>query len=389
MAVFGIISEFNPFHSGHKYIGDRARGEGADAVVAIMSGNAVQRGELSIVDKYERAKMALFSGVDLVLELPFPWCASGAESFARCGVKIASEYVDTLIFGSECGDIDSLRYAASICADEAFVEEYKSSLKGNKGAAEAYFEMLSDRTGREYSSNDILGIEYIKAAMTMDSSLSFMTVKREGSAYLSDRIENTAFQSASAIRALLLRGDTAELSRYMPLAASELLASCKENGKIASLDALNSALTLYFRLIDVERLSDVAELDLGLANRIKQVALECGEGSVLDALKTKRYTDSKLRRALLFALAGVMTADVKSAPAYTVLLGANARGRELLSAKRKTAKLPLVTKPSDIPDTNEAKRQRELSLTLDSIFSLALQKPTDLASAVARSPIII
>ena len=269
------------------------------------------------------------------------------------------------------------------------MEEYKSALKGNKGAAEVYFEMLSDRTGREYSSNDILGIEYIKAALMLESNLSFVTVKREGSAYLSDEIENTVFQSASAIRSLVAKGETEELSKYMPSSVAELIVSCKENGRLASLEAINSALTLYFRLIDVERLSDIAELDLGLANRIKQVALECGEGSILDALKTKRYTDSKLRRALLFALAGVMTADVKSLPAYTVLLGANACGRELLAAKRKTAELPLVTKPSDIPDTSEAKRQRELSLALDSIFSLALQKPTDLASVVARSPIII
>ena len=122
MAAFGIISEFNPFHNGHKYIVDKARSVGADTVVCIMSGNAVQRGELALVDKYERAEMALLSGVDLVLELPFPWCASSAESFASCGVKIASEFVDTLIFGSECGDIAPLRDAADICADDTFVE---------------------------------------------------------------------------------------------------------------------------------------------------------------------------------------------------------------------------------------------------------------------------
>lgn len=389
MAVFGIVSEFNPFHNGHRYLVEKARSAGAEAVVCVMSGNAVQRGELALVDKYERAKMALLSGVDLVLELPFPWCSASAEAFAACGVNIASEYADTLIFGSECGELEPLRNAARISSEDSFVEEYKNSLKGNKGAAETYFKMLSDKTGREYLSNDILGIEYIKAALRSNSKLSFMTVKREGSAYLSDNIEDTVFQSASAIRALVADGKTEELSRYMPPSAAELLLECADEKKLVSPDSLNTALTLYFRLADVEKLFDVAELDEGLANRIKQAALDCGDGGIMELLKTKRYTDSRLRRALLFALTGVMTSDVKSFPAYTVLLGANAQGRELLAAKRKTAELPLVTKPSDIPDTSGAKRQRELSLALDSVFSLALQKPTSLTTVAARSPIII
>jgi predicted nucleotidyltransferase len=354
-----------------------------------MSGNAVQRGELAIVDKYERAKMALLSGVDLVLELPFPWCSASAESFAACGVKIAAEYADTLIFGSECGDTEPLKTAASICADEAFADEYKATLKGNRGAAEVYFKMLTERTGREYSSNDILGIEYIKAALRSHSKLSFMTVKREGSAYLSDKIEEGAFQSASALRMLAARGMTDELLKYMPTSAAEILMACAKKEELASLGRLDTALKLYFRLVSAERLSGIAELDGGLANRIKQAAIECGDESLIDALKTKRYTDSKLRRAMLFALTGVTTADVKSSPAYTVLLGANARGRELLSAKRKTAELQIVTKPADIPEISGAARQRELSLALDSVFSLALETPVSLSRVVARSPIII
>ena len=135
MAVFGIISEFNPFHNGHKYLIDRARQAGAEAIVCIMSGNAVQRGEVAFLEKHERAKMALACGADLVLELPFPWSAASAEAFAYCGVSIANEFCDTLIFGSECGDINKIRQASEISSSEEFVERYRSSLKGNMGAA--------------------------------------------------------------------------------------------------------------------------------------------------------------------------------------------------------------------------------------------------------------
>ena len=110
---------------------------------------------------------------------------------------------------------------------------------------------------------------------------------------------------------------------------------------------------------------------------------------VFSYCKTKRYTDARLRRVMLFSVAGVLAEDVKSPPAYTELIGANEKGRAILAKKRKTANIPIIAKPSDIPNTNGAKRQRELTVALDSIFSLALEKPSSLASVAARSPIII
>ena len=149
------------------------------------------------------------------------------------------------------------------------------------------------------------------------------------------------------------------------------------------------AVKLFFRMKKAEELSDIAELDEGLMHRLLNGALECGEESLLDSMRTKRYTDARIRRAMLFAMLGVKTADIKSSPAYTELLGANEVGRSLLSKKRKAVGLPIIAKPSDIPNTEGAKRQRELSLLLDSVFSLALEKPTSLSRVAARSPIII
>lgn len=389
MSVFGVISEFNPFHNGHRYLFESARARGADTIVCVMSGNAVQRGEIAIAEKHERARMALESGADLVLELPFPWSASSAESFASCGVNIASQFADKLIFGSECGDIAALERAADIVGGSDFISEYKESYRGNCGSAQSYFDLLSKKTGMNYSSNDILGIEYIKASKVQGADIGFETVKREGGAYNSNEIEEGAFQSASAIRALIMQGDPHDLSAYMPKRCAEILVNAMERGELAFSHRIENAQKLYFRMVSPDMLLDIAETQGGLANRICRAALECGEESMIELLKTKRYTDARIRRAMLFCLTGVRREDINATPAYTNLLAANQKGRELLAANRKSSGIAVLAKPADIPDTAEAKRQSELSFKLDSIFAMALEKQTDVASIVARSPIII
>ena len=142
MSIYGIICEFNPFHNGHKRIIEEARRLGADTVVVAMSGNAVQRGELAALDKYTRAKAAVLCGADLVLELPYPWSSSSAESFAACGVEILSHFCDNIIFGSECGDIKYLKGAADVSDTDSFGEAYNALLKSGEGAAKAYFPCL-------------------------------------------------------------------------------------------------------------------------------------------------------------------------------------------------------------------------------------------------------
>ena len=273
MSVFGIISEFNPFHNGHKYLFDCARERGAEAIVCIMSGNAVQRGETAMLEKHTRARMALECGADLVLELPFPWCASSAESFAACGVRIAAEFCDALIFGSECADIAALQKAADISASDAFVSEYKNSLTGNSGSASQYFDILSRKTGMSYSSNDILGIEYIKAAKRMGLSIGMQTVRREGGAYASEDICVGGLQSASAVRALVSSGQISSLEDYMPSVCAELLKSEIEIGRVGSFARLNEAVKLFFRLTPPERFASVAETDGGLEYGICKSAL--------------------------------------------------------------------------------------------------------------------
>ena len=389
MSIYAIISEFNPFHNGHKYIIDNAKACGADAVVCVMSGNSVQRGELAITDKYYRAEMALRCGADLVVELGFPWCSSGAEAFARSGVYIAKEFADTLIFGSECGDIKVLSEAADICLDAAFIDEYKDTVKENIGSAEAYFKLLESKTGRKYSSNDILGIEYIKAARQFGAELSFEAVCRRGAGYLSRDIEEGEFQSATAIRKAISLGGIDGIETYLPRDSAEILKRAEENGDIADISSLEKSIRLFFRMTSMNKLSEIAEMDEGLASRICRASREDLSDELINSVRTKRYTDSRIRRAILFSLVGVKREDVETLPQYVNLLAANSAGCKLLAAKRGKTPFALLSKAADFPKSDLARRQAELSERLDAIFTLALKKEREVADILKKSPIIL
>ena len=388
MSVYGIISEFNPFHSGHKYLFDAAREHGAESIVCIMSGNSVQRGEVALLDKYKRAEMALTQGADLVLELPYPFSAASAERFASAGVAIAAELADTVFFGSESGDINALKSAARVCVSDEFVEEYKRILESGVGTASAYFELLEQKTGAKYRSNDILGIEYIKAALRQKSDISFATTARVGAAYSSVEITADKYQSASAIRELIACGELEKASEYMPRECFDILSSAHENGALTDTSKLDTAIKLFFRMCDPADVGNAAECDMGLASRICAAAKECTDGDILGLIRTKRYTDARLRRAMLFALTGVKNEDFSALPEYTNLLAANARGRELLAKTRKDSKIAILAKAADIPNTDAAKRQAELSAKLDSVFALALKKEISATDMLRRSPVI-
>ena len=142
MSDFCIISEFNPLHNGHAYIIGKARELGAESVTCVMSGNSTQRGELSVLNKYLRAEAAVRCGADLVVELPYPWCSSGAEYFGRAAVSIARHFGDTLLFGSECGEVDTLRRAAEVCEQSDFKKAFEERQLMGEGAASAYVSCL-------------------------------------------------------------------------------------------------------------------------------------------------------------------------------------------------------------------------------------------------------
>lgn len=384
MSIFGIICEFNPFHNGHKRIIDEARRLGADTVVVAMSGNAVQRGELAVLDKYTRAEAAVRCGADLVLELPYPWSSASAEYFASCGVEVLSHFCDNIIFGSECGDISCLQDAAEIADSDGFRTDYMALLEKGEGAARAYFYLLEKKGFGGLSSNDLLGIEYIKAAKKYPF-IKLHTVKREGAGYNDTSLGEAECPSASAIREAWDRGEY-HLEKYIPEVALDVFDKAIKNGEIVDKKLLSRALLMYFRLIKPQELSDIAQTEGGIANRICSLAQKNESFEVLfEQLKTKRYTDAKLRRAILFSLTGVGDRILAQSPEYTTLLGASGRGRELLSSLRKTCKITVVTKPADAPTQSE---QFKVSRALEAIFTLGLVKCASLEDSYRKNAFI-
>ena len=380
MSTFGIVCEFNPLHNGHKRLIDEARRLGADSIVCVMSGNAVQRGELAVTDKYTRAKAAVLVGADLVLELPYPWCASSAEYFSTAGIEILSHFCDSVIFGSECGDINLLRRAAEAASSEAFKAEFDKKTEQGEGAAKAYFSLLERYTGVSLSSNDLLGIEYIRTAMEKRFNIKFYTVKREGAGYNESTLSIGQNPSATAIRRAWREGT--DVDSYLPKEAAEVFAGAERTDS----EIISRAVMMYFRLADAKNFDNIAEAEGGIANRIVSAAKSADSpNSFFDMLRTKRYTDAKLRRSMLFCMTGVTKELLKQSPEYITLLGASDKGRELLSKARKDESINIVTKPADAPRESEQFRAGE---KLECIFTLSYGNSTDVGESYRKNAFI-
>ncbi len=385
MINFGIICEFNPLHNGHKRLIDTARASCDGYIVCVMSGNAVQRGELAICDKYVRAEAAVKVGADLVVELPYPWCASGAECFSNAAVKILSHFCNNIIFGSEHGDIDFLKNAAECASRIDFRDEFKERLNNGEGSAQAYFSMLSERGYENISSNDILGIEYIRAASNTD--ISFYTIKREGDDYNAASLnDGIIYPSATALRSEWQNG-IINTQKHIPAEAFDVFNEAIKLGQIVDYKAISKAIVMFFRLANPKDLYDIAEADEGIINRICMAAKESvSYEEMFEALRTKRYTDAKLRRVILFCLTGVSKNMLKSTPQYTTLLGASENGRKLLSSIRKDNSFNIVTKPADAPKESE---QFCIGQRLDDIFTLAQKNAQPTSDSYRKKAFIL
>ena len=359
MKHVGIICEYNPLHTGHAYLLERVRG--AQTVICLMSGNFTQRGEAAILPPVPRAAMAVAAGADLVLELPFPFAAASARRFAEGGVAaLAALGVDTLAFGSESGDIAALQRAAVRTDASPAVRD--AALPPEMGDAAAHFSTL----GEALSSNDILAVEYARAARRYPMEL--LAVRRTGADYREERLTEN-HPSATALRAALARGE--QICDRLPPAARALFADAAAQWGFADIARLAPAMLAQLRTKALPE-GGIADCGGGLYAHLTRAAERATDyGSLLAAAATKRYTDGRLRRALLYLLAGVRTEDFAKGPAYLRLLAANARGRAFLAETRKTRTVGVVTKPADIVALGaNAARQRELAQVADALYAL-------------------
>ncbi len=356
MKVYAVISEFNPFHNGHKYLIDTLKKDEDNAVIAIMSGSFVERGDVAIIDKYARAEAAVRCGVDLVLELPAPWCFAGAEFFALGGVSVANGLgiVDSLAFGSESGDTESL----IACAENLSSDKFKTALEAARasrrevGVASLRAEVYANLYGEQphfMASNDILALEYIRALKRLNSPIVPEAVKRVGEVYNSDEL--TDICSASAIRRVIdpqvSDFSRRDLSRYMPAKSYEILTREMDEGRVYSLSKLDTAVLSLLRGRGADSLSGIMEVSGGIENRLAALADESRTIEELtEVSKGRHYSESRIRRLLIASLLGITMHDVEISPQFTTVLAANSCGRELLALARKRATIAILSKQS-------------------------------------------
>ncbi len=391
MRHVGVICEYNPFHGGHKHLLDLAR-EG-ETVICLMSGNFTQRGEAAVLPPVSRAAMALAAGADLVLELPFPFAAGSARFFATAGVDALTRLgADTLAFGSESADATALIAAARRTAEADFLKKCANGAK-NKGDAAKYFEALGE--GR-VDSNDILAVEYARAVHERGDALSLHPVLRVGAGYR-DTDATAAYPSATALRQALACGE--DISVRLPDEVREIWRREVNTYGIADIARLGAPMLAMLRVFSAKSAitgaknggSDAADCGGGLLERLIGAANTATDyESLCRGAATKKYTDGRIRRALLYLLSGVTYGDLEAAPAYLRLLGANQRGRAFLAETRKTREIPVVTKPADVAALGEdAARQRSLSAVSDGLYALCADRALTPAELSVIPPIML
>ena len=387
MNAAGIIVEYNPLHMGHVHLLRQTRrilGEDT-AILCCMSGDFVQRGDFAILRRQARAKAAVQSGADLVLELPLPWAVSSAEGFARGAVEtlLSTNVLTHLAFGSECGDGAALQRVAAALQSEEFPALLRQELKVGDSFAAARERSVGKRLSPEdaallQSPNNILGIEYCKALLDCKSTVEPLTIRRVGAAHDAKEAQGT-IASASAIRTLLKEGEQA-LSLMAP-AMKEAYLEEKAAGRAPVLWQYSERASLA-RLRSMRR-EDFAALDQGkegLYNRLYEASrTAAGVEELLAAAKTKRYAYARLRRMVLWAYLGLKPAEIPQHPVYLRPLAMNDRGRAVLAKMRKEAALPILTKPADVRRLGpEAQRLFAMEAAAADLYSLSYP---DLAAA--------
>jgi len=349
MKTAGIICEYNPFHLGHAGQIEKTRKElGGDcAIVCVMSGNYVQRGDFAVFNKHARAGMAVRCGADLVVELPVPYALSSANGFAMAGVYILDSLgiCDYISFGSESGDIDALKDAAEAIvskeAEEAIREWLGTGLPYASAQQKAADAVLGARSEIFRHPNNLLGVEYIKAITALGSALRPITVKRTGGAHDGD-----AGYSASRLRKMLFVDD--EPWEFMPQAAAVMCMEEIASGR-GPVSMKRCELAMMSRLRAMSDFSELPDATEGLDRRILRYAASAPTvGAILENVKTKRYAMSRLRRMLMCACLGITAKDTAKPPPYARVLAMNQTGMLLLKTARKKASLPVITKPASV-----------------------------------------
>ena len=402
MKTVAVTAEFNPFHNGHRYLLDQIREKyGKDtAVLAVMSGCYVQRGEVAIADPYFRAKTAILGGYDLILELPLPFSVSGAETFSRTAVELIASLgcVDVVAFGSECGDLSALQSAAQLLSDPKTAKRIRSLRETESGKKRGTPDLIreivqtADQTAFRdgVGANDLLAIGYLRALRSLASPMEPFAVKRIGGKYESSRPDDEKYIGATALRTLLNDHNYKDFAKYIPaecvLAWEEAIGA--HSAPATYSPRLSAAVLAALIATDPTELIRRTGLDGGLFSRILDAAKDAVSlDDLIARVSCRSASDSEIRRAVLSLWLGFTSPGVDDRPLFTRVFGFSDRGRELLRTIKRTSSLPILTKTADwVALPGDARNQAEFSLSADRFFGLSLPFPRPASDAYRGSP---
>ena len=377
MSTAGIIAEYNPFHNGHMYHLQKAKEQsGAQYCICVMSGNFVQRGNTSIVNKWKKAEMALLNGVDLVIELPTIYSVASAEGFSLGAIKLLNnlKIVDAISFGTETSDFAALNNISSIVNEEPMKyksilnSELKKGLSFPKARENALMLYLNDN--KRYDNilntpNNILAIEYLKALKKIKSTIQPIPVKRE-KVYYNDNVIVDEFASATAIRKLLKNEEFSEIRKVVPKSTYQILEKETELGNVVlDLSRYEKEIIYNLRRMTVSEIAELPDVNEGLEHSLKNAANYSNDiTNLINIVKTKRYTVTRIQRILICALLGITKRDVgmaKKTEPYIRVLGFNEKGKELISRiNKQNPKATVITSVKKFQDKNNNNKNSKI-----------------------------
>jgi len=344
MDIIGIICEYNPFHNGHIYHLNKIKELFPNSlIILIMSGNFTQRGIPSIINKWDKTEIALKYGIDLVIELPFPFATQGADIFAKGSISLLKELnANYLVFGSESNDIEFLKNLANISLNNI---EYESKVKQylNEGinyptALSKALKNISNNTIA--TPNDLLGLSYIKEIIKQNASIKPISIKRTNNYH--DNELKSSISSATSIRKACFNNDN--IDEYVPTEVASLLSN--------TITFNNYYFPfLKFKIQTTKDLSIFQTVDEGIENRIKKYINDVSSwDELVNKIKTKRYTYNKINRMLIHIMCDFTKNEAKlfNEIEYIRVLGFSNKGKLYLNKIKKEVTKPIITTFSKI-----------------------------------------
>ncbi|MBD7983426.1 nucleotidyltransferase [Sporosarcina sp. Sa2YVA2] len=386
MEATGIVVEYNPLHNGHVYHAQQAKkATGAQLVVAVMSGNFLQRGEPAFVDKWARTKMALAAGIDIVFELPYSFATGHAPVFAEGAIRLLEAAgCSTYCFGSEDGDLNMFKQSLELIDHSKDTYEHEVKLAVQDGLSypmalnKAYMTLNETGNGAADLSkpNNILGFHYMQAAKFIGSTMKPVTIQRLGADYHKETLELGEIASATGIRNSYFSSSSLDQTNdFVPTMTRELLVKWQQDGlRFGQWEVFYPYLRLIILRDGPEHLTHIADITEGIENLIYRAAKKHSTFQpFMQAVKSKRYTWTRIQRMLTHILTGFTynKRSMMQTPSYLRLLGMTVNGRAYLNEKKKSLRLPLVSKAASLLDPALA-----MDIHASDIYALGTGLPT-------------